>query len=602
MTRAPRRREETPEYDRWDLEALYPTLESWEQDFKKTEAFPEKISRWSGMLSESAGQLTSALTLLFQQRRLLARIYAYAHHKRDEDLSVSRHQDMISRITGRTTAYEAAAAFITPELLAVERETMDAWLDTEGLKPYRSWLEDILRFRPHTLKPKEEQLLTLALDPLGGFQRAFSMLDNTDRPQRLPVVADEHGNKIKITNANLNLLLQSRARPVRRGAFQGFYGELKGNTNTLAALLDGQVRTHCFLAKARNYGSAIEASLFRDGVDVVVYDSLISTVHSFLGPFREYLEIKKRRLGLDAMHVYDILTPIADVPDRRFTFDEAKQLTLEASEPLGSEYVEILRGGFDNRWVDRYENIGKRSGAYSGGCYDSYPYILHNFNGTLTSVFTLAHEAGHSMHSWFSWNNQPYHTAKYKILVAEVASITNEMLLVDHLLKSSPEDKERAYLLDHLLSRFRAVIFRQTMFAEFEKRIHEQIEKGDSLTVDYLNDTYFALTKLYHGDVIENDQEDEPIMLEWGRIPHFFYDFYVYKYATGMAAAVDISSRILSREPGVVDDYFSFLKSGASKPPLDLLKDTGVDLTTERPVKSALLRMQELVQELASLV
>ncbi|MBD3277871.1 MAG: oligoendopeptidase F, partial [Candidatus Aegiribacteria sp.] len=394
----------------------------------------------------------------------------------------------------------------------------------------------------------------------------------------------------------------SKDRRVRKDAFSGFYSEITGNVATKAALLEGQVKSQIFRARARKFDSALEASLFNDRVNVSVYDALIDSVHGNLPVVHKYFDLRKSVLDLDSAHMYDGYVPI--VPETRgdYSWDDAVDLTLEAVAPLGDEYVETLRKGFANRWVDRYENVGKRSGAYSGGCYDSYPYILHNFNGTLQSVFTLAHEAGHSMHSYFSRENQPYHTSEYRIIVAEVASTTNEMLLIDLLLKRMDDSMEIAYLLDHLLGKFKSTIVRQTMFAEFEKLIHEHAESGDSLTPDYLNETYYELVRDYHGNSFAWDEEDSPIQAEWSRIPHFYYNFYVYKYATGLSSAVDIATRILEGEKGAVNSFIEFLKGGASKPPLELLKAAGVDLTTPEPVNSALSKMEDSLNELQEIL
>jgi len=602
MTNSPKSRQDVLLEDRWDIEALYASNEAWEEDFRKTEQFAGQIESWAGRLSESAANIASALAMLFAQERLMTKLMSYAHLARDQDLSKSKYQDMVARITTRATTHSAATSFFIPELLEIEEEKMSRWLETQELRPYVSWLENQLRYRPHTLGENEERLLAMAQEPLQGFSKTFGLLHNSDSPARLPEILNEHGKKTKLTNSNFGLFLESKDQKTRMTAFAGFYRELESNSNTLSALLDSQVRAHVFSARAKNYKSALEASLFKDRVNTSVYDSLISAVHEFLGPLHRYLNVRKKLLKLDRMHVYDSHAPIVDIPETTYTFDEGVDMTLEAVAPLGREYVDTLSRGFADRWVDKFENRGKRSGAYSGGCYDSYPYILHNFNGTLSSVFTLAHEAGHSMHTWLANANQPYHTAEYRILVAEVASITNEMLLIDRLLNRTSDPKMRAHLINHLVSGFRSTVYRQTMFAEFEREIHDKVESGGSLTPDYLNETYYDLVKLYHGDALEYDDQDRPIELEWGRVPHFYYNFYVYKYATGKASAVDIASRILAGDKDTIHRYLEFLKGGASKPPLDLLRDTGVDLTTETPVKSALSSIDGLVDELETLL
>ncbi len=587
---------------RWSIEAIYASDIDWEKDFGETAAFPERIKKWTGRLSESPVALKAAIEELLSQHRFLEKLFTYASMKGDEDLGNSLYTGMLSRIKSRFVECSAAQSFFTPELLAIPEGIISSWLKTSELEPYRVWLQDTLRYRSHTLSGKEEILLANTSEIISGFSSAFGKLSNVDMPARFPEIKDENENSVKLTSGNFNAFLQKKNRRVRRDAFLGFYGEVKGNVATKAALLEGQVKSHIFKARARRHGSALEASLFNDIVSVSVYDSLIKSVHDNLPVLHRYYRFRKNALGIDSAHMYDTSVPVVPESKADYTWDEAVNLTLEAVAPLGKEYVDTLAQGFQNRWVDIYENKGKRSGAYSSGCYDSYPYILHNFNGTLRSVFTLAHEAGHSMHSLLSRMSQPYHMSDYKIIVAEVASTTNEMLLIDLLLKRMDDNQEKAYLLDHLLGSFKSTLVRQTMFAEFEKLIHEHVESGNPLTPDYLNSSYYDLTKLYQGDSFAWDDEDDLIATEWSRIPHFYYNFYVYKYATGLSSAIDISSRILSGEPGAIDSFIAFLKSGSSKPPLELLKRAGVDLTTPEPVNSALTKMENTLEELEKIL
>jgi len=590
-------RSEVPEEARWNVEELYASADEWEKDFVKTESFPESIRRWSGRLGESPEVLVSAIEELLAQRRLLDKLHTWAGMRRDEDLSSSYYGGLASRIESRVSKSAEASAFFTPELLSIPGETMDSWMESETIAPYRVWLQDILRYRPHVLSDAEEKLLAGMGEVVAGFYNAFGKLSNVDMPARMPEVDTVDGT-VQLTNGNFNALLQKGDRRVRRDVFSGFYTEVLGNVSTMAALLEGHVKAGVFRARARNFGSALEASLFNDRVGTEVYDALLESVHRNLPAVHRYYRLRKDVLGLDEAHMYDVYVPIVPEARGEYTWEDAVSLTLEAVSVLGGEYTEALREGLENRWVDRYENTGKRSGAYSGGCYDSSPYILHNFNGTLSSVFTLAHEAGHSMHSLLSRRNQPYHMSEYRILVAEVASTTNEMLLTDLLLRRMDDDASRAFLLDHLLGKFRSTIVRQTMFAEFEKLLHGHLESGGSLTPDWLDETYYGLVRIYHGDAFAWDGEDGPIASEWSRIPHFYYNFYVYKYATGLSAAVDISRRILEGVPGAVEDYMEFLAGGASSPPLELLKGTGVDLTTPLPVDSALNKMSGTLDQL----
>lgn len=602
MAEKPRKRSEVPEEARWNVEELYGSASEWEADFRLTASFPDEMAKWAGRLGESPGVLREAVEELLSQHRTLEKLMTWANMKRDEDLSNSLHSGMASRIGSRIAEVGAAAAYFRPELLGIPSETMDSLMKTEELAPYATWLSNILRYRPHTLSDREEKLLAGTSEIISGFSDAFGKLSNVDMPARLPEIEDGKGGRIQLTNGNFTALLQRDDREVRKQAFRGFYGEVTGNVSTKAALLQGQVKSHVFRARSRNFESALEASLFNDRVSPDVYESLIASVHRNLPVVHRYYDLRGRVLDISPSHLYDVYVPIVSRSGAEYTWDEAVEMTLEATSVLGSEYTETLKEGLENRWVDRYENLGKRSGAYSGGCYDSPPYILHNYNGTLSSVFTLAHEAGHSMHSYLSRKNQPYHMSDYRILVAEVASTTNEMLLIDLLLKRLDDSDSRAFLLDHLIGKFRSTIVRQTMFAEFERRIHGEVESGSSLTPDWLNETYYGLVRRYHGDAFAWDSEDEPIAAEWSRIPHFYYNFYVYKYATGLSSAVDISSRILKGATGAVEDYLAFLRGGDSKPPLELLESAGVDLRTPAPVESALAKMSDTLDELEDIL
>ena len=602
MSEGLKKRSEVPQSDRWDLSDLYDSDEQWERDLERSRGFDDEILAWKGRLGESSRALRDALEKMLEHSRKLEKLVVYAHLRQDEDLSVARHGEMFSRATSRATEYASAQAFFDPELLEIPEDTMREWLAGQELAPYRAWLEERLRYRPHTLSRPEERLLAMSADFARCFSSAFGQLANVDMPDRLPRIEKADGEEVQLTNSNLVPLQQEDDRETRHRAFRGYYDELGGNLSTYAALLDGQVRQHIFEARARNYSSCLEASLFHDRVGAEVYEKLIGAVHDNLDALHDYYGLKAEVLGLDGpLEFWDIYYPMVESPSGTWSFDEAVELTLEAVAPLGRDYVETLREGFRSRWVDRYENRGKRSGAYSSGCYDSRPYILHNFSGTLDSVFTLAHEAGHSMHSLHSNRSQPYHYADYRILVAEVASITNEMLLLQHLAEGA-DGKMRAYLLDHLVNSFRTTLFRQTMFAEFEKLVHRHVENGGALNREHLNGAYMDLVKRYHGPGFDYQGEGSAIAFEWARVPHFFYNFYVYKYATGMASAISISDRILRGEEGAVESYLEFLRGGASRPPLELLESTGVDLTTSRPVEEAMDRLRTTLGDLRELV
>jgi oligoendopeptidase F len=602
MTKEPVKRADVPVEDTWDLSLMYKTREEWATDLAEASKLPEIIAGYRGKAVSSTETLIQVIESILDATRKVEKVFTYAHMVQDQDLSDAEGDSMNQKALDLLTKLSTARSWFNPEVLGVPAETINLWLAETPLAKYSVWLLEILRHKPFTLSAQEEKILALSSDATRGFSGTFSKLSNVEIPSRFPSVEDSNGRNVKLSHGNFIPLLQGSDRNVRKAVFNGFYKEIKGNTETLASLLDGQIRTNIFRAKARNYPSALESSLFVDRVNKTVYEALINSVHHSLPVMHRYYRMKKRVMGLDKMHIYDVYTPTVPGVDVKYTVTEAENLTLKAVKPLGDQYVSELGKGFKHRWTDRYENTGKRSGAYSGGCYDSPPYMLLNFSGTLDSVFTLAHEAGHSMHSWFSRKNQPYHTSSYRILVAEVASITNEMLLANHLREQTQDADIISYLIDSQINDFRTTLFRQTMFAEFEQLIYREVEQGDSVSAEWLNRTYFDLVKLYHGDAFEFDTEDSPIETEWARIPHFYYNFYVYKYATGMASAASISSKILNGDTKATEKYLSFLSSGDSKPPLDLLKATGVDLETPTPVEDAIKRLESLVTDLEKLL
>ncbi len=588
--------------DQWNLGALYASPDAWESEMIAAQNLGESIVRYAGHLADSPEALAQALTDWFAAIRQVEKLYVYAHLVHDQDLGNAVGQTKFDRAQSFFIQLDAAGSFIAPEILAIEEETVRGWLVNPSLVPYRFWLEDLLRGKPHTLSASEERLLSMVSEPLAALHQVYSVLKNVDITARLPRVAGESGEPEQLSHAAFIRMQESHDRSLRKAAFEAYYVEWQGNCQTALAALDGAIKANIFEAQARNFDNALASALFPDNVSSAVYDALIEAVHGALPAFYDYVALRKRLLGLDEMHMYDNYVPVVSEVSAEYTYDEAVEIICEALAPLGEDYVRIAREGMTTGWVDRYENKGKRSGAYSSGCYDSLPYILMNFTGTLDSVFTLAHELGHSMHSYLSNANQPYHLADYRILVAEVASTTNESLLTHYLLNKETDLRRRAYLVDRYLDSFRATLFRQTMFAEFEKMLYEMIEGGEPLTVDALNERYLALVKLYFGDSVAFDEEDKPISWEWARVDHFFYDFYVYKYATGMASAVDIAQRILDKEPGALENYMVFLSGGGSDYPLNLLKGAGVDLETPEPVANALREFGQFVQELDRLL
>ena len=590
-------RNEVPEAMTWDLEVMYAGPEAWEKDFAAISPLVDKFMAFKGRLSDSAETLREAIETEDAMERLAEKVYVYAHLHSDEDTGntenrsrVDRAQSLFAEISGKTSWFD-------PEIMAIPEKKMNELLNSPELSFYKRSLEELLRARPHTLSEKEERILGLSSDVMGTASKTFSILNNAD--MRFPRVTDENGKRIELTHGNYIKFLESHKRKVRRKAFQGMYKTYAKLRNTLATTLDGTVKKHVLSAKLRSYPSALNAALFSDNIPEKVYTELIRAVHDKLPALHKYMQLRCDVLELEQIDMYDIFTPLVPECKLEVLWEEAKQQVQEAFKPLGKEYCENLNKAFEQRWVDVLENRGKRSGAYSSGCYDSYPYLLLNFHGTLNDVFTLAHELGHSMHSYYSHKEQEYHYADYQIFVAEVASTTNELLLHDHLVKNCDDDNVKAYLLCHLLDQLRGTIYRQTQFAEFELWMHQQSEKSVPLNADMLSKKYFELNAEYYGQSVKPNQLIE---MEWARIPHFYYNFYVYKYATGISAAVELSRNILSGDPKKLGAYFGFLKAGDSKDVLDIMKDAGVDLSTPEPVHAALDLFNDTVDELRKLL
>jgi oligoendopeptidase F len=523
----------------------------------------------------------------------LGKIFSYARMRRDEDNTNARYQGLTDRAMMLSIEAMSATSFIAPEILSIDEQKLRAMIcEKEELKIYRQYLENLLRFKPHVLSPEEEKILA-ETEILGeSISDIYTMLNDADL--RFPVIKDEEGNEVELTHGNYISFMQSKDRSVRKVAFDGMYDTYKKYINTFASTMSGNVKKDIFYANTRKYNSSLEASLFDDNVDVSVYNNLIETVHGRLGALHRYVAVKKRLLGLDEMHMYDLYVPLIKEYDKQFKYEEAIDLVLEGLKPLGDEYVNLLKQGFSSRWIDVYENRGKTSGAYSWGAYGVHPYVLLNFQGKLNDVFTIAHEMGHSLHTYYSNAAQPYVYSGYKIILAEVASTCNEAILMDYLLKNSVDKKERLYLLNHFLEEFRTTVFRQVMFAEFEKIIHEMAEGGEALTAEVLNQKYYELNRLYYGNEMVID---EGISYEWARIPHFYRSFYVYKYATGFSSAIAISQMIMNEGQTAVERYKEFLKSGSSDYPLNILRKAGVDLTVPKPIDDALDVFEKLLDE-----
>ena len=587
-------RAEVAQQDCWDLDSLFSSDEDWSKAFADLESKVETYETFRGRLAESAATLLQALQFDSAFSRDAERVAIYAFLKTTEDQANSDYQGMKSRFQNLAVRANQAASYLSPELLAIDPKEMDNLVADPLLEPYRLQLDRVLRQRPHTLSDKEERLLAMQGEMASAAGNAFRQLNDVDL--RFGTLQDEQGTEQELSHATFIQFLNSPSRRVRRDAFHQYYKEVAEHENTLAATLGGSVHRDVYYARARNHESSLAAALFPDKVPVDVYDNLIAAVRESLPNVHHYLEVRRRKMDLKDIHHYDTYVPILSDMKKEHSWDQAVDVVIESLAPLGSDYTSTLAAGLRNRWADKFPNRGKQSGAFSCGSFDGDPYILMNFKtDVLNDVFTLTHEAGHSMHSWYSAKNQPFQYYDYTIFVAEVASTFNEQLLTEHLLKHAADDNERAYLINNELDSIRATVVRQTMFAEFEKKTHEMAEAGEPLTVASLRAAYRELLDAYFGPAFIVDKELE---LECFRIPHFYRAFYVYKYATGLSAAVALSRRVLEGGQTELDDYLKFLSGGCSKDPLDLLRDAGVDMASPEPVKTTLDRFKTLTEEL----
>jgi len=598
VVRLPSRSQVSPA-DTWDLSALCETDAHWEQLFQKLDKQIATYEKFRGHLSEGPAVLARLMKFDQEFDRLAERVGGYASLRISEDQASSTYQSLVARFQNLATRASQAASFIRPEILALPKKTLDAYLKSKELKPYQLVLERIVRFKPYSLSTREEEMLAMQGEMAAAVGKAFRQLLDAD--MKFGLVKDERGRQIELSNATFSKLLVSPDRSVRKTAFHQYYQQFIGHENTLAATLAGSIHKDVYYAKVRGFESAREAALFPDKVPVSLYDNLIAAVRKHLPAVHKYYDLRRRKMKLKDIHHYDTYVPIlSDLAIKR-TWKQAVDLVIDALSPLGEEYCAALKTGLtDARWCDRYPNQGKSSGAFSSGSYDSPPYILMNYNADVfNDVFTLAHEAGHSMHTWHSARHQPYQYYGYTIFVAEVASTFNEELLSHHLLKNARDDRQRAYLINREIDDIRATIVRQTMFAEFEKITHAMAEAGEGLTVQSFKDTYRKLLDDYFGPDFVLDDE---LALECLRIPHFYRAFYVYKYATGLSAAIALSQRVLTGGKPELNAYLTFLKGGCSQEPLDLLRSAGVDLEKPEPVETALTYFGNLVAELDDLL
>lgn len=584
--------------DTWNLESIYANNELWEEDYAALEKDAAEFAKLKGAIEADVSKIPAVLDAYYGLHRRLSKLSVYARMRFDQDTTDSTYQTMSAKIGSLGVKIGAASAFVEPEILSYSKEQLEAAeKENERTAYYGRKIEEMLRGQEHTLDAEKEELLAAAGDMAEAPDDIFSVLMNAD--MKYPDIVLEDGTHLPLTNSTYISYMESPDRAVREGAFKTLYGQIASLKNTFAAIYRGNLKQAKFYAQSRKYSSARAMYLADSNVPESVYDNLLSAVHEALPMMYRYVAVRKKVLGVDKLHMYDVYTPIVAAQNQTYEFEQAKQMVLEALKPMGEDYLSHAREGLENRWIDIYPNKGKKGGAYSWGCYDSQPFILLNYTKNLDSVFTLIHEMGYSIHSYYSITAQDYAYSDYKIFVAEVASTCNECLLMHDLLEKTTDKEQRKYLLNHYLDSFKGTLFRQTMFAEFEKTAHDYCAQGKPLTAEALSQMYLELNQKYFGPDMEKDEE---IAYEWMRIPHFYTPFYVYQYATGYSAAVALSAKILKEGKPAVDAYMSFLKGGESKDPIDLLKMAGVDMTTEKPVADALALFGELVAELEALV
>lgn len=590
-------RADVPEKDKWAIQDLFATDDDWRAALAKAKEFIPRITAFRGRLAESGAALLSFFRLDDEISLAFDALVHYAQRRSDEDTRVAAYQEMVSQVTRFAVEIQSVAAFETPELLAISDEDMNRlYAEAPELELYRLNIDRIRRRREHVLSDKEEAILAAAGEMAASPDDIYSMLNDADL--KFPDAVDKDGNKHPVTHGTFIPLMQSYDRVLRKSAFDSLYSVYGQFRNTSAATLSAQLKQLLFFANVRKYPSTLDAALDGNEVPTEIYRNLIDAVHRSFAPMYRYVALRKKLLGVDELHMYDLYVPVVDGVEMKFTFEEAKEIALKALAPLGEDYLNLLREGFANGWIDVYENEGKRSGAYSAGA-RVHPYVLLNFKGTLDDVFTLVHEMGHSIHSYLSNKTQPTAYQDYVIFVAEVASTCNEALLMEYLLSVTTDKKERAYLINHFLEQFRGTLYRQTMFAEFELAANEMTQRGEGTTAEALCAMYKKLNEQYFGPEMNVDEE---ISLEWARIPHFYYDYYVYQYATGYAAAIALSRRILREGEAAVKDYLGFLSGGCSADPITLLRGAGVDMASPKPIEDATKLFDEMISEMEKIL
>jgi oligoendopeptidase F len=592
------KRNEIPDQFKWKLEDIYENNELWEKDFAGVKELAMKLGAYKDQLSVSSDNLLKCLEANAEINRLFEKVYVYAQMRSHEDSANGYYQGLADRTESLAVEVSSARSFIVPEMLSIPDDKLIGFIKSnEKLDFYKKYIDVIVRTKPHVLNASEEQIMAMSGEMANAPGNIYSMLNNAD--MKFPTIKDEKGQDVELTKGRYIQMVESTDRRVRKDAFDALYTTYKKQRNTLAALLNSQVKSNIFNAKVRKYSSARESYLFQDNVPEAVYDNLIKAMHDNMHLMHKYMKLRKEVMGLDELHMYDIYTTMVKEAKMDITFDEAVETVRKGVAVLGEKYSKDLEKGLTSGWIDVYENEGKRSGAYSWGCYDSHPYVLLNHSDTLNNMFTLAHEMGHALHSYYSDENQPYIYAQYKIFVAEVASTLNEALMMQYMLKNTTDKTKKMYLLNYYMEQFRTTVYRQTMFAEFEKIIHGMAEAGESLTADMLCKVYHDLNVKYYGpDMVV----DELLDMEWSRIPHFYTSFYVYKYATGFSAATAIAHKIAQEGQSAIDKYLEFLQSGGSDYPIELLKIAGVDMTTPAPINNALKVFEDLLNQMEELV
>lgn len=591
-------RSEVEEQAKWNLKAMYQNEEAVNKDIEQLKQYHKDLLSFKGKIMESSETLKKFYQVYINYDKVLSNLYTYSHMLCDEDTTDSNHQAFKMKIDKLVEDLGAELSFISPEMMSTSYDEVLKMIEQDpSLKEYQFDLEKSFRYQDHVLSTREEELIAKASNAMGTGDEVFYNLDNSDI--HLRPIHDEQGNLVELNNSNYNKYMNSKNREVRKEAFDSMYEYWKNLKNTVAATYKGQIKENFFSSEMRKFDSPLKESLYSDNIDISVYECLIQTVHKNLDKMYQYVDLRKQILDVDELHMYDVYVDLCEEEAKPIPFEEGKQIVFDALRPLGETYLKDLNKAFEERWIDIYPNTGKKSGAYSWGTYDSYPYLLLNYNDTVDSVSTMAHELGHSMHSYYSNQNQEYLYHNYPIFLAEIASTVNEILLNDYLYKNAQSKSEKMLYLNEFLDKIKGTLYRQTMFAEFEMKIHDKYQAGIPLTEEEFSNTYYELNKLYFGP---NMISDEEIRYEWERIPHFYTSFYVYKYATGISAAIAFASDILNHVDGAVDRYLTFLKSGGSNYPLEILKNCGVDMTSEEPIQKALDMFEQKLQELKKLI